>query len=797
MAAQVGAMKNHSFAKLLFACLMLGFIAAGRAAFTAAEKIRLHGRIFDAASRSPLPGATVFLPSVRRGAVANGNGEFSIENLAPGTYKIICQYLGYTNVELALALSKDTEQDFYLQPATLKGAEVTITAEREKFHESKQAVTILTPQDLDKIRGQTLGETLKEIPGVATLQTGPSLAKPVIRGLHSQRVLVLNAGVPQEGQQWGGEHAPEIDPFAPARIEVLKGAAGVEYGVGAIGGVIRIIPRELPASGLDGELTVNAFSNNRQGAGSLLLEGANQFISGLGWRVQGSLRKAGDAHSPQFNMQNTGFEEADYSATLGYEKGRGRAQLIYSHFGTTLGIYRGAHLGNVTDLRRAIAHGQPAAETEFSYDIKGPKQEISHNLLSMKAEYGTAAGRLEMQYGWQQNHRREFDAHQPFSSEPPAAPSLDLTLTTYTLDLALRHVPFKNIFGRIGLAAMRQGNVQTGTVLLIPNFRSHSGGAFLHETWTNGRLTLDAGLRCDYRRVETFVVEDNPETDEQTVVSRLHEYSNVSGVAGLVYQFASAWSLGANAATAWRPPSLNELYSNGVHHGAAQFEIGNLNLKSERSLGFEATLRHASARTSFELSAYHTRFDGFIHLFPDPEPTLTIRGAFPTFRYLQAGAALHGFEAAFERRLAPFFELGATAALVRGQNLDEDEPLYQMPADRLRLRAGFHLPRFSIFDDAHVELATTLVAEQKRFPANTDYAAPPAGYALNDLIFSAQILLGKQPARLTLGLRNLFNVSYRDYLSRYRYFIDDAGRDFVLRVHLPFGDHEHHAVAAN
>jgi iron complex outermembrane receptor protein len=119
-----------------------------------------------------------------------------------------------------------------------------------------------------------------------------------------------------------------------------------------------------------------------------------------------------------------------------------------------------------------------------------------------------------------------------------------------------------------------------------------------------------------------------------------------------------------------------------------------------------------------------------------------------------------------------------------------------MPADRLRLQANFSLPALSRFSDSHLEMATTLVAEQKRFPSNADYTAPPQGYVLCDLAFDTQVSLGQQRVRLNLGVRNLFNVSYRDYLSRYRYFIDDTGRDFVLRLHVPFGDHERHALAA-
>ncbi len=755
----------------------------------AAGTIRFSGKVLDAKTQTPLPGANVYLPALQTGAATDREGRFTLPALPAGTYVLRCTYIGYEKLEITITLAADRERTLYLQPTILEGEAVTVISKRDQLTESKQALTVLDAKDLEKARGQTLGESLKEIPGVTTLQTGPSIAKPVIRGLHSQRILVLNAGVQQEGQQWGGEHAPEIDPFSPSRIEVLKGAAGVQYGAGAIGGVIRVSPRELRVQpGFGGELALNGFSNNLQGAGSLVLEGASKRFAGWGWRVQGSVRRAGDAQAPDFKIQNSGFAERDWSSALGYHNDRSGFELYYSHFGTELGIYRGAHIGNVTDLLRAIERGEPATNTAFSYDIKPPKQDISHNLLSVKAHHQVASlGRAEMQYGWQQNHRQEFDAHKPFSSEPPTTPSFDLTLTTYSADLGFHHNPIKNFYGHVGISGMRQGNVQSGTVLLIPNFRAYSGGAFIHESWTNGKLTFDGGARYDYRRVQAYLRDRN-----NGLVTNLHEYSNFTGVGGLIYQFASAWSMGANVGSAWRPPSLNELYSNGVHHGTAQFEIGDLQLESERSFNVDATLRHVSERTRLEVSAYRNRMNDFIFLFPVPEPTLTVRGAFPTFRYQQANAVLRGLEAAIEHRIAPFVQIGASASLVRGDNRDANEPLYQMPADRGRIDVDFNLPDFGAFTATDLEIIATFVQRQMRFPANADYADPPPGYTLFDLNAGTQMKLSQQTLRFNFSVRNLFNVSYRDYLSRFRYFIDDTGRDVVLRVQIPFGDFDRH-----
>jgi iron complex outermembrane receptor protein len=751
--------------------------------------VRFYGKVIDRETGSPLAGASVIIAELNHGDVTDAKGAFSFEKMKAGQYTVVCQIIGYEKLKAVITLSdKNLKQDFYLTPSPIAMPEVTVTGEKNKagLTESSQSLVVLTPRELDKHRGQTLGETLKEIPGVTVLQTGPSIAKPVIRGLHSQRILVLNAGVAQEGQQWGGEHAPEIDPFAPARVEVLKGAAGVQYGSGAIGGVIRVEPRDLrEISGLGGQLALNAFSNNLQGAGSLMLENNVERFPGLAWRIQGSLRKAGDAKTPDYRLRNSAFDERDWSTALGYHRERRGVELYYSHFGTDLGIFRGAHIGNVTDLLRAIERGRPSIENDFSYEVKPPKQDISHNLLSVRSQYEfPKAGRLEMQYGWQQNHRQEFDAHKPFSAEPPTTPSFDLTLTTYTADLTFQHNPIDNFFGKIGLSGMRQGNVQKGTVFLIPNFRAYNGGIFLIENWVRGAWTLEVGARYDYRWVKVFQLVGG-KVDET-----IHRYSNASGVVGLIYQFAPTWSIGANVGTAWRPPSLNELYSNGVHHGTAQFEIGDSNLNSERSLGIDATLRHIGEKNRAEISVYNNRLRDFIFLFPQPEPTLTIRGAFPTFRYQQADAVIRGFDGAVQHQFTDFFELGASVAVVRGQNRDTDEPLFQMPADRFRLFANWNVPMPAGITDSHLDVIGTFVRRQTRVPPNADYAEAPAPYALLDLSFGCKLKVAAQSITLDLGIQNLLDTAYRDYLSRYRYFADDPGRGLILRVQVPFGQFE-------
>ncbi|MCU0426262.1 MAG: TonB-dependent receptor plug domain-containing protein, partial [Candidatus Kapabacteria bacterium] len=243
----------------------------------------LRGIVRDNTTNKPLSGARIMLPELRRGAISDANGSFilalqvqTLQTMKLPQTTLHVSLVGYAHREERVNITGDTTiMSIRLEQAAVRLSAAKVVAERTTSENiPTQAITTISAQELERTRGQTLGESLQNVPGITLLQTGASIAKPVIRGLHSQRVVVVNAGVQQEGQQWGAEHAPEIDPFAAQRIEVVRGAAGVEYGAGAIGGVIRIEPRHIPhGDWFGGEVQTTLFSNNSQGAVSLALEG--------------------------------------------------------------------------------------------------------------------------------------------------------------------------------------------------------------------------------------------------------------------------------------------------------------------------------------------------------------------------------------------------------------------------------------------------------------------------------------------------------------------------------------------
>lgn len=751
----------------------------------------VHGRVTDAVDSAPLANVSVVLRGTSTGVATNQRGEFSLRLPVPGTHVLVFRHLGFQTQSRTVTVRFDERirVDVELEPVVIGAEEVIVQARALAAADAARSVETLDTGELRADRGQTLGDALQHIAGVTTLSTGPSIDKPIVRGMHSERVVLVNNGVRQEGQQWGREHAPEVDPFAPVEVSILKGAAGVEYGAGAIGGVLRLTPLPLPDStGVGGSLDLDAFSNNGQGAGSLLLEGARAVAGGLwSWRTQGSLRVAGASQTPDYVIGNTAFRENNLSVATTYRRGHWTVEATASRFDSELGIFSGAHVNTVEAWENIVERSRPAIDYNFSYDIDAPKQEVRHDLATLGVEHRMTNGyRVEAKYGIQRNLRREFDAHSP-GGGPPSAPGVELTLMTHSVDASLRSPAIDAAGGALiwsaGLAGMNQGNENGRASYLIPNYRALSGGVFTRSTWSRDRWTVDAGARLDHQWSRSFP-RDNGGT---TFLNRTQSFWGGSGVFSVTSELDPAWEVSLAASTAWRPPGFSELYSDGVHHGSAQYEEGRADLGAERAWALDATLRHHGERTRLQLGVYETRVDDFINLVPSGQPKVTIRGVFPLFRYEQRDAILRGVDGWAEIDVAEPVTLGLTASIVRGTDRLSSEPLADMPSDRGSLFADlrvFHRPVARSLRTVRLRIDGHRVTRQTRYPENVDFAPPPAGYALLDVSLHSDWRVSGVPMSLQLATENVFDTRYRDYLDRMRYFTDASGRTVILRLHV-------------
>lgn len=749
------------------------------------DPVFIRGIVSDRNTDIPLENATILVVGQQRGTVSDSLGAYQLQ-VEPGTVVIEYRYVGYKSQRISVFAQLDTTINVALVPDVAITGSVEIHAERNpRTLTSTTSETILSTE-LDRNRGQTLGETLAGVVGVDLLQTGASIAKPVIRGLHSDRVITMQSGISQEGQQWGGEHAPEIDPFSPERIEVIKGAAGVEYGIGAIGGVIRVIPRPIDFTRpVGGTLMLNGFSNNSQGALSMNFEGSPTQSNAFSWRFQGSLRKAGDSRTPEYVIDNSGFQELSLNTTASFRTGKFSNRVYISTYNTELGIYTGAHFGSPNDLQRAIDRGRPAVEQPFTYSIKPPKQTVQHHLLSAESSiYLDGIGAFDVHYGLQQNNRKEYDAHGRFGREI-TEPAFDLTLTSQTLDLRLQHVKWRGFDGKTGIQLKRQGNVRHSSGFLIPDFRSYSAGLYLLESRQMGNIRFEAGGRLDYLWTRVYSVRS------PSIQGRTDSWLQPSGAFGVVWDIADDLSLNATLGSAWRPAGVNERFSFGVHHGTAQYEIGDPDLRPEFATNLEVGMKWETETGGLRFNAWSSTIRNFVQLRPDGTIASTIRGSFPLYRHQQYDARLQGLEASVHVHPIESFESAVKASMMVGNNIELDEPLYMMPAPNVQWVNNFMLPANDTFGHNTLQVGFRAVARQTKFPdlvATYAYRepSPPSSYSLVDIGFSTQLQVSGYSVDLSLDAKNVFDVTYRDYLSRFRYLIDEPGRNFAIRIAIPF-----------
>jgi len=738
----------------------------------------LSGKVLDEHNSEPLAYATIYIEEIKRGTSSDAEGNYSIENLCDGKYKVIITHIGCEPVVQKVDIKGHTKRNFYPEHHTEELKEFEVATQKDDDLPSTQNVSKLNQKEITQLKGKNLGQTLERIPGVTTLNTGNGVSKPVIHGLHSNRVLIINNGVRQEGQQWGVEHAPEIDPFTANKLRVIKGANSVKYGADAIGGVILIDPKELRDSlGIDGEINLSAHSNGKQGAGSAELQGNSKKLSGLKWRIQGSGKKAGNINTPNYYMKNTGIEEYNFSGILNYNKTKYGAEIYYSQFNTNLAVFSGSHIGNLTDLQIAFNAATPFDSSGFSYDINRPYQHVEHELFNIKAFYFTGeSGKLNVSYSRQYNLRSEYDRRKPYNDSLAALglPELQLEITTHITEVNWEHFKHKKLSGEIGASLMQQGNTYEGR-FFIPNYKSNTIGLYLIEKYSLENLIFEGGVRFDYRHLQSFYYE------KDVLLSPIKQFNNFSGSIGFSSNFKEDFTLKFNLSTAWRSPSVNELYSYGVHHGAASFEIGNGNLVSENAYNINSTLLVDKKKIQLEVSPYVNYIKNFIYLKPTLQPVLTIRGAFPGFEYTQTDALLYGSDLYLKWNVIGKLSLVNKTALLRALNITTNEYLVQMPSDRTSFSLEYDFNSWKVFNDSYLSLTLSHVTKQIRVPENSDYVDPPGAYTLIGVEAFTKI----KKVELGVGVENLTNAIYRNYLNRFRYYSNEIGRNISVKLKIP------------
>ena len=527
-----------------------------------------------------------------------------------------------------------------------------------------------------------------------------------------------------------------------------------------------MIPEEMPdargRAGFSRASTELYAGTNKSDLGGILRgEGAR---GAFGWRATIIGRQAGNIHAPPGNVEtptgelfDTDFKAVNGEAAIGWHGEQASATVRYERYGGDFGLL----------------DGPPVVDDNTG----GPRRKLADDRVQLTSNWLLGDYRVETKSQWQRHALQEVVGESRAGLAPPI---FDLTLNTYTTDVILHHASGDWLTGSVGVSGMYQDNKSTGQVPLVPNARTTGVALFAFEQATRGPWSVLVGARVDSRTLSA---------DANTglaFVAQTRDASAFTGDVGVVYRPMPELAFSANLGRAFRAPNLYELFTNGPHLGEDRWEIGLPAAKPEESLNMDLGVRWQGRRVRAEISIYQNRIDNYLYIqatgdtiaYPNPDTGDTLE--LPRYKYLQtARAVLRGVDISAEVEALPMLTLRGRFDFVHGVNEQTREYLPLMPPMRGDLEAELHAATALGGRRPYVNVGTEFVAQQTRLGPFDEQTAP---YALLHVGGGIAYTIAGRSLAVDLRVRNALNTTYNNFLSRYKGFAYEQGRNLVVRV---------------
>ena len=731
-------MRRYAFISLVLFSLAVGSASGDKTG-------SLAGHVVDAESGQPVGWATIVIEGLERARMSDAEGHFFFASVPPGAHVLQSLHIGYheARFEVEIVAGDTTHVDLVIGHESLHVEEILVEGERTSPVSPLQTPEVVfSGSKLRQNLSRTIAETIDYEPGIALRSMGPAPARPVLRGLGGDRLLMVEDGE-RTGDLSGSssDHAVAIEPMTTERIEVVRGPRTLLYGSNALAGVVNVVRGYVPSErpdGFGGSVTYQGESVNRGLSGGLVLE---QPLGPLALRFDSSLRKASDIATPRGVLANTDIRTGNASVGLSLVRPWGHVGASGSLYDSDYGIPpdpEGGHPDGVSiELQRQHLEGRGEILT-------GPdwlqRLELHHSFSRYQHGEFEASGDLGMEFGVL-SHNSGALAH-------------------------LDHMgPFAN--GAIGLWYEYRNYAAAG-LNFTPPTEEYAGALFTYQEWEKDPWAVNAALRVDARRV------DPREERDSRRVGRIQtrDFAGVSAGLSNHYRPNPTLTLGTTLMRTFRAPGIEELFSEGPHLAAYSYEVGNGALDSERGLGLELFADYHREEGHLHLAVFRNAIDGYI--FPKNSGERSLRRA-DLFLYRTVGerVLMYGAEANFDWHLAEPWKVAGTLSYVRGYLIDHnDEPLPRLPP--LQGHLGLTCEPTEALS-ATVDLR--LAAKQNQIG---EFEKLTEGYAVLD--FSGQYYAewGRRLHTFSLTLENATDAVYRNHLNRVKEILPEPGRNLRL-----------------
>ncbi len=798
----------------------------------------LTGAVTDKADGKPMAGASISIPDLRTEAVTDVNGKYTINHLPKGVYLVQVRYLGYATFNQRVDFSKTAVLDVQLHISSIEAGEVVITGVSKATEIKRDPVPMVAVGRayIDQQAASTnIIDAIANLPGISAVTTGPNVSKPFIHGLGYNRVITLEDGIRQEGQQWGDEHGIEVDQNSIDRIEVIKGPASLSYGSDAIGGVVNLLtPQPVPDGKILGSITGLYGTNQALLNGSFRLQGNS---NGLVWGAIISGKEAKDYQNQHDGrVYATGYQERDARAMIGLNKSWGYSYLNASVFDDLQDIPDGSRDSLTRKFTKQITEDDAfrpiVSPAELnSYAIPVLHQHVQLYRIYDNSNFILGNGNLIVNLGYQFSHRREYT-----HPEDPAIAGLNLHLSTYTYDVKYNFSLGNDYETSFGVNGQYQNNtIGDATDFPIPAYHQFDVGPFAIMKKSFGKLDLSAGARYDSRsfngqaayidtlnsKYPQLYTGSNPTTATGVTpqFSALNKtFSGASYSFGATYNFSDAFLLKANIARGFRAPSIAELSANGPDPGSQIYHVGNSNFKPEFSVQEDIGAFLSLPNVSASVELFNNNIENYIYqqqeLNPDGSPARN--PAFPLyniFTYVQSKARINGGEFSLDIHPVAWLHFENSLALTYGTNLGNGGKVadslkylpFIPPLHTHSVLRGTFTKGFSSFRNVYAFVGFDHYNAQDRFFAAYGTETYTAGYNLLSAGIGGNLVnaAGKKVIELFIEGTNLANINYQSNMSRLKYFdnpvvppgvepgIFNMGRNISFKVVIPFDLSQH------
>jgi len=770
----------------------------------AQDSFQIKGSVVNANTLQPIEGANIFGNGLF--STSSSTGTFTIKNVVEGTYSITISHIGYSSetVSIRVGPKMDTLK-VYLRESVTELQDVEVNGKTHK-REAQELATVshtVSKDFLDNNRENSLMQTLKNIPGVSTINIGSGQSKPVIRGLGFNRVVVVQNSIKHEAQQWGNDHGLEIDQYGIESVKIIKGPASLQYGSDAISGVVDIQASKLPGkNSFKGEVNMLGETNNDLLGVSTGIQGRKNkwFYRGrLTYRDYGDYKVPADRINYENyifelhdnNLRNTAGKEADASLGIGFISGNIRSETNFSNVNAKNGFF-------------ANAHGLEVRSSSIDYDssnrdIDLPYHKVNHFKITNNTTVGIGNHTLQLDLGYQNNHREELSEPVPhgYMPTPPDSKERIFDKNTYTLNVKDSFSPYQRHDVAAGVNLEYQDNNIGGWGFLIPAYNRFTIGAFAYDQFeVHQDLHLLGGLRYDYGALESkshydwysSTVNNSDGSTSYIYLQRAKnktlDFGNISASLGISYIHKNT-TYKVNLGKSFRMPLANELASDGVNYHMYRYERGNLDLDPESSYQLDLDIDHTTTSFSFGASPFVNFFENFIYL----NPTSNYYETLQIYEYTQSKVFRAGGEIRASTTLLKNLQLDASAEYVYSRQTSGPKQGFTLP---------FSPPLAGLFSASYqfkdfLFLGKPQVRADYRITAAQNEIVPPEevteGYQVLNMSFTAQMNLFKsaKPFDVRVKLNNVLNTHFYDHTSFYRLIdVPEPGRNLSISVTIPF-----------